>query len=303
MSNPFEETTAQNPWSNHNDVGPRYGNAYESSSPAPAMAAGSPALPPRKNVANSPYNTQRMPSPSDYTSPAPVVNAWQESNKTLDENERNAWSSSPAPAPAQPANAYQYAGTPYGNTSNVENAYSPAVSHPEPASQKIETQMSINDNASVSPVSTGRPSRIRVLLRIILFIAAVGHLGFAAGASPYSGQPVPFDSSACFYFLFAVAILSIIYSGYHVVLYLVRRFGSANKLKRPILIMCDLFMALMWGIGIIVEIAKYTCPPGHLSGWCNFYNTSIFFGFVSFALYVLVVGWDLYGGMCAGKRK
>ncbi|KAI8365706.1 hypothetical protein BD560DRAFT_455155 [Blakeslea trispora] len=140
-----------------------------------------------------------MPSPSDYSSPA---NAWQESNKTLDEPDRNAWSgASPTP---QPANAYQYSGTAYGNTSNGANAYSSAVNdQPEaPTSQKVETQMSVNDTAHVAPA--GRPSKIRVLLRAILFIAAVGHLGFAAGASPYSKQPVPLDNTACFYFLFAV---------------------------------------------------------------------------------------------------
>ncbi|OBZ90727.1 hypothetical protein A0J61_01220 [Choanephora cucurbitarum] len=278
MSNPFDEAGGRNPWSNPNE-GPRFGNAYEDSTPVPAASA-SPALPPRKN---SPFVAQRMPSPSDYSSP---VNAWQESNKTLDEPDRNAWSSSPAP---QPANAYQYSGTAYGNTSNTGNAYSSAVNNNDnnqteaaPASQKIETQMSVNDTAHVAPPS-GRPSKIRVLLRVILFIAAVGHLGFAAGASP--------------------AILSIIYSGFHIFLYMFRRFGSAQKLKRPILILCDLFMALMWGIGIIVEIAKYKCPPGQYNHWCDFYNTSIFFGFASFALYIVVLGWDVYGGMCAGKRK
>jgi hypothetical protein len=95
--------------------------------------------------------------------------------------------------------------------------------------------------------------------------------------------------------------MSIIYSGYHIFHYLFRRFGKAEKIKRMILILCDLFMALMWGIGIIVEIAKYTCKPG--SKWCNFYNTSIFFGFISFVIYIVMLGWDAYGAMCAGRRR
>ncbi|KAL9550692.1 hypothetical protein PS6_005403 [Mucor atramentarius] len=278
MSNPFEESAPnQNPWSNANtNNGPIYGNAYESTN----ISSASPALPPRKpanNTASSPYGTQRMPSPSDYSNNTPVVNAWQESNKTLDEQDfgRN--------SPQQPVNAYQYAGTAYGNTSTPATAYSPQPAHNTTAANatKIESPMTVTD----SPTAVNRgdlPSKIRLLLRVVLFISAVGHLGFAAGASP--------------------AIMSIIYSGYHIIFYFFRRFGKADKMKRVILIMCDLLMALLWGIGIIVEIAKYNCPPGQHSGWCNFYNTSIFFGFISFVIYVVLLGWDAFGGLCGGKR-
>lgn len=176
-TNPFE--------TNNTSDGPRYGNAYENT---PPPAAASPALPPRSNpaTAGSPYGTQRMPSPSDYHQP-PVAthhNAWQESNKTLDED-RSAYSPSP-----QPQNAYQYTGTQYGNTSTTGNAYSP-----QPASatlnehnHKIEAPMTVSDNEATYNTSSkaGLPSKIRFLIRVILFIAGIGHLGFAAGASPVS---------------------------------------------------------------------------------------------------------------------
>lgn len=187
MSNPFEESSNQNPWSNNNQ-GPPHGNAYDTGNTAshiPPPVLSSPALPPRKPVntsTSSPYGTQRMPSPSDYNDPTPVVNAWQESNKTLDEDDRNAWSPSPQPA----ANAYQYTGTAYGNSPTVSNAYSPQTANPEPtASQKIETPMSVADDTTTNK-KVGLPSKIRIILRLVLFIAAVGHLGFAAGASPVS---------------------------------------------------------------------------------------------------------------------
>lgn len=183
MSNPFEEPSSnQNPWSSPsaNSNGPLYGNAYESTN----ISSASPALPPRKpanNTASSPYGTQRMPSPSDYANNTPVVNAWQESNKTLDEQEfgRN--------SPQQPVNAYQYTGTAYGNTSTPATAYSPQPVHNNAANttSKIETPMTVTD----SPATVNRadlPSKIRLLLRVVLFISAVGHLGFAAGASPVS---------------------------------------------------------------------------------------------------------------------
>lgn len=183
MSNPFEEPTSnQNPWSNtanNTGNGPIYGNAYESAN----ISSASPALPPRKpanNTASLPYGTQRMPSPSDYSNNTPVVNAWQESNKTLDEQDlhRN--------SPQPPMNAYQYTGTAYGNTSSPASAYSPQPAHTIPATNtKIESPMTVTD----SPTTVNRgdlPSKIRLILRIVLFISAVGHLGFAAGASPVS---------------------------------------------------------------------------------------------------------------------
>ncbi|KAG2234288.1 hypothetical protein BDF21DRAFT_492290 [Thamnidium elegans] len=300
MSNPFEENS-----------GPRYGNAYEST-PAPTLGgAGSPALPPRNkpptDTNNSPYGTQRMPSPSNYhqTSLPTSTNAWQESNKTLDED-RNAWS-----PPPQPQSAYQYTGTAYGNTASTANAYSPTTpNNNNPVSptldntSKIEAPMSVSDNeATYNSKPTGKFSKIRFFIRIALVVAGIGHLGFAAGASPATGEDVPFDSSACFYYLFAVAVLSIIYSAYHVGYYLFRRLGKAEKMKRTILILCDLLFTLLWGIGIIVEIAKFTCKPGQYNKWCDFYNTSIFFGFLSFVLYIVTLGWDAVGGCLNRKKK
>lgn len=185
MSNPFEEPASnQNPWSSPsaNNNGPIYGNAYESTN----ISSASPALPPRKpannNTASSPYGTQRMPSPSDYANNTPVVNAWQESNKTLDEQEfgRN--------SPQQPVNAYQYTGTAYGNTSTPATAYSPQPVHSQAAhnTTKIETPMTVTDSPATPVNRADLPSKIRLLLRVVLFISAVGHLGFAAGASPVS---------------------------------------------------------------------------------------------------------------------
>ncbi|KAI8645807.1 hypothetical protein BD408DRAFT_337958 [Parasitella parasitica] len=136
-----------------------------------------------------------MPSPSDYSSNTPVVNSWQESNKTLQEHD---FSSN---APQQPVNAYQYAGTAYGNTSSPQPTHTPA-----PAAAPISTTPAKLETTNSPAIGNDGdlPSKIRLILRIVLFVFAVGHLGFAAGASPFSGVDVPFDSKACFYFLFAV---------------------------------------------------------------------------------------------------
>lgn len=196
MSNPFEE----------NNSGPKYGNAYENSSvssPPPIFnGTSSPALPPRNKpqqqvtTNNSPYGTQRMPSPSDYhtTTTATTTNAWQESNKTLDED-RNAWSPSP-----QPQNAYQYSGTAYGNSPQPASA---TLNTTNENSNKIEAPMTVSDNDVTYNTSqaSSLPSKIRWIIRIVLFVFGVGHLGFAAGASPVSFVVVYHILTLCLFFI------------------------------------------------------------------------------------------------------
>ncbi|KAI8884632.1 hypothetical protein K501DRAFT_247573 [Backusella circina FSU 941] len=262
MSNPFED---HNAWGN----GPAHGNAYENTTSPPLPARNKPPIPNRPT-----------PPPSRPTPPAATYqqNAWEDSNKVLDESY----------TPTPPVDAYQYSGTPYGNTSLS----------PTPATATKQE----NDVERSERKRGYRPSRLRILIRIIMLIASVGYLGFSAGASPYSGEDIPFDSSACFYFLYAVGAFSFTYSLFHVIFYFVRWFGSSGKMKRPLLIIFDLFMCLMWGIGIVVEISQFKCSPGGYNHWCDFYNTSIFFGFLSFVAYIIALGWDVFGA-CRSSRK
>ena len=62
----------------------------------------------------------------------------------------------------------------------------------------------------------------------------------------------------------------------------------------------DFLMALLWGIGVIIEVVKFRCTDG--GKFCSFYNVSIFWGFLAFAGYILALCWDLYGG-CASRRN
>ncbi|KAI8332351.1 hypothetical protein BC941DRAFT_474132 [Chlamydoabsidia padenii] len=281
-NNPFEES--QNPWSNESTGtptgGPRFGNAYED---------------------NNNSWSGRMPSPSDYQHQH--NNTRVESNKT-----EYVPGQSPSPSPASPPNAYQFAGTRLGNqdytTGNAYGSSSPPATPPRRPAD-TENNTTENKDEALPPVWDERrmhPSKLRLLLRFVLFVAAVGHLGFAAGASPKSGQPVPFDSPACFYYLYAVAIITIFWTLYHIGYYMFRRFSKGTKMNRPIMLGMDLLLAILWGIGVIVEVAKYRCPPGGHDGWCDFYNVSIFFGFVDFAGFIAAVAWDTFGGCITHKR-
>lgn len=59
-------------------------------------------------------------------------------------------------------------------------------------------------------------------------------------------------------------------------------------------------MAVLWGIGVIIEAVKFKCPPG--GKFCNFYNVSLFWGYLTFVAYIFAVVWDLYGA-CSHKRR
>ncbi|KAI8886375.1 hypothetical protein K501DRAFT_309919 [Backusella circina FSU 941] len=292
MSNPF----GQNPWESNNS-GPAYGNAYEDDQTTATRYGNQNQQ--AYNSAYSTYQTNNVPTNNNYGQP---TNAW-ESNKTEypANNGNNAWEGPNSPpisqTPVQQSalvsqDAYRYTGTPYGNQP------------PQVTTNLNQNEKEANNNL-ISATEPEReyhtPNKWRFWYRFLTLITSVGHLGFAAGAEPYSGQEVPFYTSACFYYLFAVAILSIIWSGYHVFYYCYRRALKKDKFNRPIMFAIDLLMAVLWGVGIIVEICLFRCTDG--SAFCNFYNVSIFWGFTTFVLYLLGVGWDVIGACSSGRKR
>lgn len=73
------------------------------------------------------------------------------------------------------------------------------------------------------------------------------------------------------------------------------------KMNRTIMLAIDLLFAVLWGIGVIIEVSKFRCTDG--GKFCSFYNVSIFWGFLAFAAYILAVFWDIWGTCCGSKRK
>jgi hypothetical protein len=182
MSNPFD----QNPWQNSQQQeggGPRYGNAYESNS-----------NPPYGNAYEQPSSYTPQQQNSDTISPFSATgynNAWSrgESNKTEYNNNDNFNSVSPQPQHQQ--DAYQYTGTRYGNQAYQSGAYSAAPPAEQETYQQSPqpTNNSKPNNESVGPdVWNGEiyhtPNKWRFWLRFVMFLASIGHLGFAAGARP-----------------------------------------------------------------------------------------------------------------------
>ncbi|GAB5588273.1 hypothetical protein Unana1_03173 [Umbelopsis nana] len=297
--NPFasDEPNA-NPWSGpsaNNAGGPAYGNAYEDSA---------------NNNSTWNYGSMRMPEPSIPTAKSPL--GTMNRINTPNQYSNNAWDTDKTEVPAEDGhntwngaspsmanqNAYQYSGTRYGNTDTTGNAYS-AASDPAPATENAAQTPKPDAASALPPVwtetSQSKPSKSRLGLRFVQLISCIGSIGFAAGASPYSHQDVPFDNKALFYFLWAWAIISIFWVFYQIFIFLSRRIRGGRKLSRIILILVDLVFAVIWGVCVIVEIADYKCPPGQHYGWCDFYNVSIFWGFLAFVAFAITFFWDIFG--------
>lgn len=168
-NNPFDD----NPWAGSSN-GPRFGNAYEDDNNTRA------------------YGVEKMPSPSDYK-----AMGWNESNKIEypangHDEQQNAWPQPDRIGSVSPQqDAYQFSGTRLDENQNSfgNNAYSKVQveeSAPTPAGGKARpTQAEVED--ALPPKWDDRrlyPSKLRLLLRILMLVSSIGSLGFAAGASP-----------------------------------------------------------------------------------------------------------------------
>ncbi|KAH8550951.1 hypothetical protein BGW37DRAFT_496653 [Umbelopsis sp. PMI_123] len=307
--NPFaSDEPHTNLWSGssaQNTGGPVYGNAYEDSS--------------NNNNSSWNYGSMRMPEPSIPTSSTPMTamhrtntpnnysaNAWDNDKTEVPDGETGAWNKNGTSPAMANQSAYQYSGTRYGNENTSGNAYSATA--PEPSTPTPAPAPSPRPNASdaLPPVWTenrkSRPSLTRLAFRVVQLIACVGSIGFAAGATPYSHQPVPFDNKALFYFLWAWALISIVWVFFHIFIFISRSVRGGKKISRLILIGVDFVFAVIWGVCVIIEAAQYKCGPGQHYGWCDFYNVSIFWGFLAFFSFALTFFWDIFGS-CRKARS
>ncbi|CAO3665011.1 unnamed protein product [Umbelopsis ramanniana] len=260
--NPFTlDNSHANPWTGptaNNAGGPAYGNAYEDNS---------------NDNSSWNYGSMRMPEPSVPNSSTPM--GTMNRTNTPNNYSGNAWDGDKTEVPNGEPNqsAYQFAGTRYGNADTTGNAYSSADpnAHSTVGSAAGNQVPKPDGSDALPPVWTDNksspPSKSRLGIRIVQLIACVGSIGFAAGASPYSHQPVPFDNKALFYFLWAWALISIVWVFFHIFVFISRSLRGGKKIARLILILVDFIFAIIWGVCVIIEAARYPCKPGQHYGW------------------------------------
>ncbi|KAI9272690.1 hypothetical protein BDA99DRAFT_498980 [Phascolomyces articulosus] len=185
----------------------------------------------------------------------------------------------------------------------VSSSSSPPPIHTRSASIDIPPLPQHPENDEEKPKIKKKPNKGRFFVRVWQMIAAIGAFGFQMGATPYSGHEMPFSRVGLLYYVYAICWFSFLWSLFNIYVYLTRRFGQAGKIKRPVSILMDCFLAALFGVGTFYEFAMYKCPPGTYDGWCNFFNTGLFFCVSLFLTYVIQTLWDVFGGMACLRRK
>ncbi|KAI8884213.1 hypothetical protein K501DRAFT_313293 [Backusella circina FSU 941] len=147
-----------------------------------------------------------------------------------------------------------------------------------------------------------KPSKPRFFIRVWQFIAAIGAFGFQIGATPYSQESIPFEDHKLLYFAYGISWISILWSAFNIFVYLSRRFGKGNKIKRFVSTALDLALAALFAVCAFYQIATYSCKPGTYNGWCNFFNTGLFFLMSLFVTYAIHTIWDIFGAMSCLRR-
>ncbi|KAL1920647.1 uncharacterized protein VTP21DRAFT_1024 [Calcarisporiella thermophila] len=224
----------------------------------------------------------------------------------------NAWTADPAPAPEYPLEE-----TAASNTVPAVNA-TPTVSSQPATATAVEVpthsgpKPANDDEYRYDPVvpqnsklaqSWRRPNRWRFVLRVVALIASVGAFGFILGATPYSKRSIPFNNPAMVYFSYFVGAFSILVSLAFIVHSAARSASRVNKIPRFGQIGIDTLMTLLWVIVAIVQLAKFPCPIGGHNGWCDFYNTSIFFSLLCMVIFAVMLGWDIIGSVILAGKK
>ncbi|CDS07953.1 hypothetical protein LRAMOSA01902 [Lichtheimia ramosa] len=218
----------------------------------------------------------RLPFQKEKKQPdAPVVNAWDTSADPTD-----------APAENQAHNNSHPNDTAHGGISEkTEQPPTPQNDPSSPAGSKTATpdpnqmhtrgaSIDIPPQEMTPPIKETaqqpewhKPSKARLLLRFWQLIAAIGAFGFQVGATPYSGQDMPFSTKGLLYYVYVIDWLSFLFSLFTIYVYLTRRFGKGGKVKRPISFLLDAFFAALFGVGAFYQFALYQCPPGYYDGW------------------------------------
>ncbi|KAI9593298.1 hypothetical protein BDF19DRAFT_448255 [Syncephalis fuscata] len=119
----------------------------------------------------------------------------------------------------------------------------------------------------------------RSLLRAMELLSAVGTVGFLGGASSYSSYEIPFASTWFVTTTLVAAILTILW--------------IINwRVRDASVTIADIILTGVW-IGGMVGIYQHECPSGSLNGWCDFYNTSMFFSTACLVIQLIITVWEI----------
>jgi hypothetical protein len=165
-----------------------------------------------------------------------------------------------------------------------------------------ESNMQSGGSIPVAPVVRKPPDWRLALVRVVQLLAAIAVLGFAAGATPYSGEDSPFSGQTAVDLYYAVSGISCVVSLFLIGMMIYRWIKPGKGFSHFGLFITDVCMALIWGTNVITIIATKSCKPGDRNGWCDFFNTAIFFGVLAFVCFLGTTCFDVYNSCCSKRR-
>lgn len=208
--NPFSDPVTHNAWQQQESSGPKYGNAYEEDEMNAWQGGG---WNPQEKTEAHPMETYYSADPA-ASSQSPGYHQQQQQQPPAGDAYQQGGGFA-----HQPMDAYQFAGTRYANQADDHAASSPStataggdsgkhlssysrVATHERASKQTGGNAHDGASATAAVAHTGRPSVKRLGIRVAQLVAAVGHLGFAAGASPVS-----YIASTCYTSLIIIPLV------------------------------------------------------------------------------------------------
>ncbi|KAI9593299.1 hypothetical protein BDF19DRAFT_448256 [Syncephalis fuscata] len=153
-----------------------------------------------------------------------------------------------------------------------------------------------------APIARRAPNWIIFGIRSAQLVFSIATLGFLAGASSYSGKDSPFSGHTAVDLYYAVSSISCAVSLSLVCFMLFRWIKPGKDIGQYTIFLIDLIMTCIWGADVFIIIGTQKCHIGSLNGWCDFFNTSIFFGVMAFLSYCVAMGWDVFTSCCGGNR-
>ncbi|KAL1924117.1 uncharacterized protein VTP21DRAFT_7152 [Calcarisporiella thermophila] len=284
----------------------------------PSLVIGSPSTFPSSRIANLPhtstnivqemYSAQAQPLESQAQPFQPLERPPQPLRQSLEAQAQ------PLQPPARPSQSIIQALQPLAQSTASENDQeekadsSPMPSHslsPRPANDNEYKYDPIRRNSEYQGSKMvdmwRQPLFWRLLGRALCFFSSVGALGFILGAGPRSNQPIPFDTPALVYVSYIVGSVSILTSLAQVLDIALRLLKHRRLIPRSAQLLADSLFSLLWSIVAFVQIARFPCSPGGNAGWCDFYNTSLFFSVVSMTIFLVMTIWDIIGTVFLGK--
>ncbi|CAG8503687.1 359_t:CDS:2 [Ambispora leptoticha] len=156
-------------------------------------------------------------------------------------------------------------------TTDTEITATPST-EPETSDPAKLNEKNKDDDAKVSPpiikaFHTGKPNGKRLLLRFVQFLSSAGAFGFIVGAPIYSGESTPFNDKFAVICLYIISVVSALTSLYFLAIYCIRRSNRGDKIKQWILLIVDLFFAIVWGADVMILIGTDHCSPGDHNHW------------------------------------